>query len=277
MIPYSQSYADYKRQSQETIDFIYLCCHAMPSLNAYIKAVEHGAAPKLPDADYFKNEPEYSRLRKIKSNYKKVLGDSLTISIFSYFESYIFDVIKEIFEFQQQAIGKDLSDFAREQRDLSFTREDTDYLLKNSIKKLRSKPKSSKADSYHKSLGQVRKTQYFLPSQLFAFFGIQQLQSNLKSYTAKDIPMLMKDVFGFSLTLEEEKTFEKIRGLRNDVAHGDVPAINLREAMQYNKFLKQLAAKFDFHLCRFFFVIEAYNLSSTSSRDNPQESNDSET
>ncbi|WP_099238123.1 HEPN domain-containing protein [Synechococcus sp. BDU 130192] len=246
----------YKKQSQEAIDFIYLCCYAIPSLNAYMKAVEKGCAEKIPDADYFKSIPSYSRLQEIKKNYKKVLGDSLTISIFSYFESYVFNVIDEVLDFHQKSLGKDLLDFTNERRNKSFELESSDEQLKKKLKKLRTEPKKSNEQAYQKAIDHLRTTPYLLPSQLFSSFGVKQLKSVKKSFTAKDIPIILEDIFGLAMSSEEQKNFEDIKQLRNNIAHGDVQAIDLKKAIQHTKFLKKLATKYDAHVCKFFFVIE---------------------
>ncbi|EKO5201071.1 hypothetical protein P0J05_004152, partial [Vibrio vulnificus] len=58
MITNTKAFEVLKGQIQSTLDFSVLCCQAVPALNAYMKAVDKGAAKKLPDADHFqKSEP----------------------------------------------------------------------------------------------------------------------------------------------------------------------------------------------------------------------------
>ena len=54
------------------------------------------------------------------------------------------------------------------------------------------------------------------------------------------------------------KRFNEIRGMRNNVAHGNPVTIELRAAMQAVKDLHALAAQVDKHLAEHFFVIEEY-------------------
>ena len=72
MIKATEAYKKLKAQIQDSIDFVYLNCHAVPSLKGYIKAVEKGSADKLPDADHFTESSNHDRLRKIIPNYKKL-------------------------------------------------------------------------------------------------------------------------------------------------------------------------------------------------------------
>lgn len=99
MISNSKSFSVLKQQIQSAIDFSVLCCHAVPSLNAYIKAVEKGGAPKLPDADHFKGDPNFDQLRGYIPEYRKNLGKLMFINSFSYFEAYFKSLICEVMEF----------------------------------------------------------------------------------------------------------------------------------------------------------------------------------
>ena len=99
MIDCSNAYKKLREQTQDSLDFILLCCHAVPALKGYIKAVKKGSADKLPDPDYFGGLADYERLMQSVPSYRKVLGRFLILSSFSYFEAYFSNVLKEIFEF----------------------------------------------------------------------------------------------------------------------------------------------------------------------------------
>lgn len=258
MLQQSNSHKLYRQQIQDTFDFIYLCCHAIPALNLCIKAVEKGSIPKLPDADYFKSEPDHNRLKLIKRNYKKVLGNSLTLSLFSYFESYVFDLIREILEFHKENLGESFFDFLEKKRKESFILEESELEIQKNIKKLRDQVKPQKKQSYSKAIKELSKTSYQFPSQLFALFGIKEIERNIDSFKAKDIPMIIEVIFGLELTEDEKSFFEEIRNRRNQIAHGNNIIIELKEAIQYAKNLRQLAARIDKHICKYFFIIEAF-------------------
>jgi len=230
----------------------------MPALNVCIKAVEKNQIPKLPDADYFRSKPDHDRLKLIKQRYKKVLGNSLTLSLFSYFESYIFELIKEILEFHKENLGETFLDFLEKKREESFILEEFELEIQKNIKKLRDKVKPQKKQSYSKAIKELSKTSYQFPSQLFAFFGVKEVERNIDNFKAKDIPMIIEVIFGLKLTEDEKFFFTKIRDKRNDIAHGSNTTIELREAIEYAKFLRELAGRIDKHICKYFFIIEGF-------------------
>jgi len=263
MINQSESHKFYKEKTQDIFDFIYLCCHAMPALNAYIKAVTaEGSTIKLPDADYFKSEPNYDRLKLVKQNYKKVLGNSLTLSLFSYFESYIFGLIKEILKFHEENLGESFVNFLKKKREESFLLESSESEIQKNIKKLQDRIKPEKKPSYSKAIKELSKTSYQFPGQLFAFYGIKQVERRIDKenfdFKAKDIPMIIEDVFGLELTEKERKLLEEIRETRNKIAHGNVITVELKQAIQNAKSLRKLAAKVDQHICKYFLIIEGF-------------------
>jgi hypothetical protein len=55
MFAHTQSYARYKKQSQEMLDFAVVVCYAIPSLKMQAKVVKQGlVGTNLPRPDYFK-------------------------------------------------------------------------------------------------------------------------------------------------------------------------------------------------------------------------------
>ncbi|MBD1218713.1 HEPN domain-containing protein [Aphanizomenon flos-aquae NRERC-008] len=261
MRKHSESYFKLKSQIQESLDFIILCCYAVPSLNAYMKAVElgNGKPDKLPDPDHFKKNPEYenadhSRLKEIKPNYQKTLGKLLLISSFTYFEYYISNVIEEFFDLNggrenfksllKSKIDRKISDY-----------EDTNNL----VKKLKEPKKPSKLGKYEKAINELQQTNYSFPSQLLCYFGLIELQGKFKkdkNIEARDILKILKDAFHVEITEKEASEFTKIQEKRNRIVHGGNTEINLAEALQFNDFLKDLAQKVDQHLLKTFFILE---------------------
>src|SRR6185369_13027352 len=74
-------------------------------INGYIKALEHNSVPKLPDPDFFQKPTSINRLKEIMPGYKKTLGAFLLLTSFSYFEAYVGNIFKEIFEFHKPLGG----------------------------------------------------------------------------------------------------------------------------------------------------------------------------
>ncbi|MBV4469923.1 HEPN domain-containing protein [Pseudomonas siliginis] len=253
MITNTNAFFILKQQIQSSIDFSVLCCQAVPALKAYIKAVEKGSAPKLPDADHFKGDPNFDQLKGYIPEYRKNLGKLMFINSFSYFEAYFKSLIAEVLEFHG---GKDaFVDRAkkRQHQHLVFA-EGTD--TKKSANKLREYAKPSKSFKYIKYTNKIEHTDFRFPSELFAAFGIFELGTNYSDLKASQIPHVAQLCFGVDLTESEVESFSSYRNLRNSVAHGQTLTIDFNEANAANSFLRSLALKIDKHVVKHFLVIE---------------------
>jgi hypothetical protein len=254
MIDSSDAYKKLKRQIQDSLDYVLLSCHAVPALKGYIKAVEKGSAHKIPNPDYFGTPTDYERLRQIVPSYRRILGRFLILSSFSYFEAYITDVLKEIFDFHG---GEEVfSQMAIEKREAGFvmtTSQDVEELAK----KLREPPKKGKQEKYAKLNAMLGSMDYMFPTDLFAVYGICELQKHLKEFRSYQIPDILHTALGVRMSDGYVENFHRIRNLRNDIAHGKVSEVNLRKAIEDNKFLRSLAVEIDSHIIKHFFVVES--------------------
>lgn len=224
----------------------------MPALKGYIKAVEKGSVDKIPDPDHFKDIADYDRLKQIIPNYKKTLGRFLVLSSFSYFESYISDVIDE--SFLINGGGENFLKAVENKRNNHF---EIIASLNERTKKLREQKKKSKAAKYQNIIDELTEMNYKFPSDLLAFYGLFQVQEKAKNMRAVDIPDVMENAFGFKMEYLEKIELNRIRGIRNNIAHGQITEFNLSEAIQVNQFLRDLAIRIDQHMLRNFFVIES--------------------
>lgn len=189
MISNSNSFIILKAQNQSILDFSVLCCQAVPSLNAYMKAVENGSAPKLPDADYYGGEPDFERLKSLIPDYRKNLGKLIFISSFSYFEAYFKSLVEEVLDFHG---GLELfveTSVRKQQQHLKYAKKET---TKKSVRKLREYPKPGKEQKYLKHAEKLDKTDFRFPSELFATFGIKELGNNYRDLKASQIPHVAK-------------------------------------------------------------------------------------
>lgn len=253
MITHSKSYSILKNQTQESLDFAVLCCTAVPSLNAYIKAVEKGGKSKLPDVDYFKGEPNLDQLKKYMPKYKQNLGRLIFINAFTYFEDYFKSLIQEILTFhggKEIFAEKSLKNYHShlacvEQEDIRI-----------SANKLREYPKSKNKQRYIKHTKQITHTDFRFPSELFATFGIMEFGRKADDLKASQIPEIAIYCFGVQLSEDELSSFKDYRELRNAVAHGKTLTIEFKEALKASSFLRDLALKIDSHIVKHFFVIE---------------------
>lgn len=252
MIDSSKAYKKLKGQIQDSIDFVLLCCHATPALKGYMKAVESGSTPKIPDPDIFKKPTNHQRLREIIPNYRKVLGRYLIMSSFSYFEAYISDVFVEIFEFhggRQEFLQR-----ATSKRDETFNA--IDQAQERIIMQLRETPKKGKQAKYKRSCEELNRTGYRFPTDLLAAYGILRLQEQLQNFRSVEVPGLVQSALGLTLSQTDIDGFHRIRELRNSIAHGETTGVDLNEAIEANRSLRTLAVKIDKHIVKHFLVVE---------------------
>ncbi|MBD9609542.1 HEPN domain-containing protein [Pseudomonas sp. PDM08] len=253
MISNSNSFSILKQQIQSAIDFSVLCCHAVPALNAYIKAVEKGAAKKLPDADHFKGDPNFDQLRGYIPEYRKKLGKLMFINSFSYFEAYFKSLIEEVLDFHGGQSNFVQQSLIRQRDHLAFADSEN---ARNSANKLRQYAKPGHEQKYAKHTKILEHSDFRFPSELFAAFGIMELGTNYRDLKASQIPHVAQWCFGIELTQAELDTFSSYRDLRNSVVHGKKLSVEFNEANAANTFLRSLALKIDKHVVKHFFVIE---------------------
>lgn len=252
MIAHSKAYLALKEQNQTLFDFSVLCCQSIPALKGYMKAVEGGFAPKLPDADHFKGEPDFNQLRRFASGYKKTLGRLIFLSSFSYFEAYFKALIDEIQQFHG---GRDafLATSAKKQAD-HMAACDLPAVKKSSAK-LREYKKGHFVPAYKKHAKSLEGTEFRFPSELFSTFGLIEL-ANYKDLKASQIPHVAKWCFGVPISEAEEEEFSHYREGRNNIAHGHIVALDFNVGLEASRFLRDLSVKIDKHVVKHFFVIE---------------------
>jgi hypothetical protein len=252
LISHSKCFRLLKEQNQTLFNFAALCCQAVPSLKGYIKAVEGGTAKKLPDADHFKGEPDFVKLRGYASEYKRTLGRVVFLSAFSYFESYFKALIQEVLLFHG---GHEAFLQSALRRHASHTDALNQPDIEKSASKLREYKKDHFAGSYRKHIKALEQSDYRFPSELFSLFGIVEL-SRYKDLKASEIPHVAKWCFGVELTEDEELDFSKYRDVRNEIAHGSLTELDFSKGLEASRFLRDLSIKIDKHVVKHFMVIE---------------------
>lgn len=253
MISNSKAYEVLKGQTQSSLDFAVLCCNAVPALKGYIKALEHGSVKKLPDADYFKGEPNIEQLRGFSQTYKKNLGKLIFINTFSYFEAYFKELIAEIESFHG---GREHF----EKESLKKQKNNMNSLLNERIRissnKLRGYKKKAHLLKYRKHIDVLNHTDFRFPSELFSTFGLVELFKNYSDLKAFQIPHVAQYAFGVDFPSEDLEQYHQYRVLRNDIAHGKSREIEFKEAIAMNYFMRNLALKIDQQVVKHFLVIE---------------------
>lgn len=252
MFTNTTAYARLKAQAQENIDFALLVCHAVPALNAYMKAVDSKAAAKLPEPDFFGPLQTHTRLRKLKTSYRKMLGKTLLLSSFSHFEYYIKDAVQEILDYHG---GKDhLVELLRVRNLESINSSEPEIeklrAVLNKPRRSRNRQRQIQAQTRLAELG------FRFPSDLLAGYGARRIAVALGDLRAADISAFLEEGLLFQMTEVQKETFGRLRVLRNGIAHGDNVVIELTEAVDASNFFRELAKVIDVHLVRNFLVIE---------------------
>ena len=270
MIIHTESYLILKADIQEALDFVVFVTHAAPALSAYMKAVDSdpSTTPRVPSPEFpgAKSPEPHSRLRALKSSYKKNLGKYLMLSAFSYFEAYIKDVACEVIDFHaipQTTVTDTTSQSSVDWSMRTRTRltnmidsESLDADVVDATRKLRAPFEQHMSQRYERSYQVLSTAGYPLPSSLLTPFAIAKLRSSIDNLRAVDIPELMTAAFLFDLSDEEIREFGNWRTLRNGIAHGQVTQVDLTEALAVGRFFKSLAKRFDQHLVKLFFLQE---------------------
>ena len=252
MLINTKSYLLLRAYIQESLDYAYLTCHAVPALNAYMKAVEKGSAQKIPNPDHFGQPGDHKRLKQIKENYKDSLGRFMLISTFSHFEAYVQDVVGELFEFHGgfsvlHALAKRRSQVeARSERLAKFPE----------IKPLSESRKPGKQGKYLKNIRQLESKGFVFPSQMASAYGIKMLAEAISNFRASRICEIVFDGLGMPRDTEMEDNISRIRGIRNDIAHGRRREYHLSKSIEDLKLMRRYALTIDQHIIEYFLLIE---------------------
>ena len=139
----------------------------------------------------------------------------------------------EIFKFHG---GKDsFLALAEKRRQDVFSLNDPSLLAL--VKQLREVPKKSKSNKYKSIRKNLASLEYQFPIDLFAAYGINQLQYQMNDLSAVQIPQVIHDAFGLVISASEIARYTKIRDLRNNIAHGKTTEVDLTESIDLNNFL----------------------------------------
>lgn len=245
-----------KKQTQAVLDFSVLISNSVPLLKMTMKNIDKGVeGAQLAKQDYFKGAQSQDQLTSYAAEYKANLSKYVLLSNFSFFEAYIIDAIKEMFEFHGgvEQLIKD----ARRRCQKHINPIDKDIV--DNRKKLQDSYKNKNKEKYQKYTRSLQVVNFKFPSELLSAYGVQKLSENLNNLKSVGIPDLLVDGLHFSLTDIEKKEFDKIRNIRNSIAHGNKETFDMPSAIKYNSFLRELSVRIDQHLVKNYFVIERFS------------------
>ncbi|HQS19424.1 HEPN domain-containing protein [Reyranella sp.] len=253
MIPRSNAFATYRELSQAHINFVVLVCHAVPALRADL-ATPPTSLSNAPD--YFKPTSK-TVLNGYVAHYRGDLGRTTLVAIFSYFESYVKEVLSEIISFHGGA--KELKALALARSTKFLTKPPADIL--SSKRKLQEPAKKELKFKYQKHSKTLDNKGFKFPSELLAHFGVVHMLSKAdekRGMRAWDVPDILADCLLFPLSATDRAHFERVRSVRNKIAHGKKTTVTLEESLRTASELHALASKIDNHLVEHFFVLQTY-------------------
>lgn len=259
----TEAFTKWKNNTQEIFDFSVLVHYAVPALKQKINLIEKGKANALCRPDYYKSHKEnyYSSenllisLKSRISGYKSHISDYLLLSLFSYFEAFIVDVIKEFLSFHGGI--EEFQSFAIKKSKYSMEIINCEKNIKRQSNKLKPTNAKNQPDRKH-ATRELKKTNYKFPSDHFSSYGIFMLGKKINDLKARDIPEVLINVLLLELTEFEIKEFHDIRNIRNQIAHGHLVDLDIRKVTEKNKTLMNLAKKVDRHICENFKIYEKY-------------------
>jgi hypothetical protein len=97
MISHSKSFNRARQQSQKHLDFVVLVCSAIPQITRAISTGDLTQA-SMAAPDHFKGV-KVTRLAVLSVDYQEQLARASIVTLFSFFEAYIRDLLAEIVSF----------------------------------------------------------------------------------------------------------------------------------------------------------------------------------
>jgi hypothetical protein len=252
----TKAYARYKSQSDALLDFAVLVAHSVPALRSEIQLVKSATHPALPRPDFFQksNRSTPDDLLKTEAKYEQYLASYVLLAHFSFFESFVEDLIKEMFAFHGGE--KKFVDRIENRLKRFVTRQSPEIV--NMKRKLQETEKAKWRDRYRKYSRDLDDEGFRFPGELLAAYGVRSLILKMKNLKAVHIPDVLVGAFQVDLSEAEVDKYHEIREIRNGVAHGDPAILTMRQAVEMNGRLRDLALKISSHLAEHFFMIEKY-------------------
>lgn len=259
----TNAFNEWKLQTQSIFDYSVLIHYAVPALKQHISLVERGDLNGLSRPDYYRShkpnaytEPALCKdLKRRASEYKAQTSKFMILSLFSYFEAFVVDIIKEFLDFHGGASA--LNGFAVKKAKRSI-------LMRNGNSKVKRwsswlKPTTRKAGRDYKAAArQLVDVGYFFPSDFLSAYGIYMLGVKIKDLKSKDIPEVLINALHMDLDEKLVKEFHRIRDIRNNIAHGRHVNLTIKDVTDFNSTLMTMAKKIDSHVYDFFLVYEKY-------------------
>ncbi|MBS1687165.1 MAG: hypothetical protein JSS96_00455 [Bacteroidetes bacterium] len=268
MLGHTEAFKRLKTEQQKILDFTVLTCYAIPTLKKAIKGYRQQVKnyETFVKPDYFVETFNADKIEALAQDYKGNLGKYTLLSSFSFFESYVKDVVEELIRFHG---GQETFITTLHNRHRIFLTSQEQAIL-DIKKKLQEPIKKKNRQRYRKYIDEIeRQPKYRHPSELLATFGLKSFIEIVtgNAFRSALIPDLLEFAFGMDLSEKVNKhadlvdynlrqTFDTMRNIRNSIGHGNANDVGFEKVMDLIRFLRHLAVKTEDHLLNHFFILE---------------------
>lgn len=181
-------------------------------------------------------------------NYQQKLATYLYFSTFSYFESFIYDITKEI---SDSFLVIDSTKYIEEFQVNSTVLDDRIKLDK--------KHDPRKKDRYIKYSKKLKLAGYKPPEEVFFASLVDLLNSRVNDLKANEIPDFLEKTLRFKLSDDDKNMYHSHRTNRNSIGHGDNSfKPSLKDVIELNKFFKILSTSIDKHVSLYFLRLQNF-------------------
>lgn len=249
----TQPYLRLRESIQQTFDFAYIVCQAVPCLKLQISLIKKETIQKLPPPDYFTKPNDLSLISAQVKDYKAELCRHAILSSFSYFEAYVVDVVKEFIKFHG-------GDHQLHTQSVSRVQKIIEHQAKGHTAAKRVLQKNSAQEGFkaRSATDTLKERNFTFPSELFYPLGLKYLVQKIGNLKASEIPAFLTDAFGMQLSESLVESFHAIRDIRNKIAHGQAVTLIIKDVAEYNAILRDFALAVDRHLVANFLITEKY-------------------
>jgi len=249
-----KSYLTFRSQSEELLGFAILVSYAVPALKdeATSLASTSQVLGRRPDFFHQSDRSTIDVLMRNAGKYEERLASYLLLTEFSFFEAFVVDSLSELIEFH----GGEEVFLDRSIRRTKAHMRKLDRKLAKFKRDLQTTEKKNALAKYWTSSRQLAAAGYRFPGELFSPYGLKTLIAKLRRLKAHEIPSMLVDAFQVDLTPSDIERFHEVRNVRNAIAHGDPQPLTMRQVVEMNIFLRDLAIKIARHLSDHFLVIE---------------------
>jgi hypothetical protein len=249
----SKAHERHKRAVQQAYDFAVTMCYAVPHLATHLTAVEAGRE-LLQAPQYFAPNNTTQYLRTNIATFEQRLSSYMLLSLFSFFESFVHDIVQEMFDFHGGP--EKLLALATKRDQVLAAAAQTPTIL-TAKAKLRKNVKA-KHEKYKKYSKVLLTTGYRFPSERLSSYGVRMLIERHKNLKAHAIPDLLAHGLSVPFTNAEKAHYDLIRDKRNRIAHGRPEQIDLAYIRTVNDFFRDMTFRINTHLLDHYFVVEEY-------------------